>query len=257
MTWTLSTLNVNGLRACVRKGFPKWRARSGVDVFCLQEVRMWPDQMGKEHLPPRGWKAVHAVADKKGYSGASVWSRRPVQSQSVGCGLDWADAEGRVARMDLDVATVVSVYLPSGSSGDARQARKEAFMDHFARFSEQLLAEGRPVVLCGDLNIAHTELDIKNARSNQKNSGFLPHEREWFSRLLDLGWVDVWRSLNPGVEEYSWWSQRGAARDKNVGWRLDYQLASPDLAARAEKAWIVGRKPNLSDHCPVNVTYRI
>ncbi len=255
MSWTLSTLNVNGLRACVRNGFGTWRPKSGADVLALQEVRMWPDQMQKEHLSPRGWRQVDAIAEKKGYSGASVWTRLPMTGSSLGCGLDWADREGRVARVDLEQASVISVYLPSGSSKPERQALKEAFMDHFFEWSKALLDEGRPMVICGDLNIAHTELDIKNATANKKTSGFLPHEREWFSRLLELGWVDVWRQQNPGVEEYSWWSQRGQARAKNVGWRLDYQLATPDLAAKVEKAWITGRTPALSDHCPVNVTY--
>ena len=170
-------------------------------------------------------------------------------------GLDWADAEGRIVRADLDVASVVSVYLPSGSSGEARQAQKEAFMAHFFDFAQGLLDEGRPVVLCGDLNIAHTADDIHNPSGNKRNSGFLPHEREWFSTLLGQGWVDVWRSLHPGEKTWSWWSNRGQARALDRGWRLDYQLASPNLAARAREARIQGREPAISDHCPVTVVY--
>ena len=255
MSWTLSTLNVNGLRAATRKGFSEWRAENGADVLCLQELKMQADQVQDEHRPPPGWAPVQVDAEKKGYSGTAVWSRLPPRAQSSGCGLSWADAEGRVARLDLEPATVVSVYLPSGSSGPERQARKEAFMDHFLGWSRRLLDEGRPVVLCGDLNIAHTEQDIHNPVANKKSSGFLPHEREWFSRLLDLGWVDVWRRLNPGVQQYSWWSERGQARALDRGWRLDYLLASPDLAARAQRAWITGRSPALSDHCAVSATF--
>lgn len=255
MSWTLSTLNLNGLRSAVDKGLHAWAATSGVDVHAFQEVRMQRQDRKAEHRPPEGWEEAQVDAEKKGYSGVAVWSRLPVQGTWSGCGLDWADAEGRVLGVELGPATVVSLYLPSGSSGEERQARKEQFMEHFLEWSTELLRSGRPVVVCGDFNIAHTERDIHNARANAKNSGFLPHEREWLSRLLARGWVDVWRALNPEVREYSWWSQRGQARALDRGWRLDYQLASPDLAARARKASIVGRQPALSDHCPVVVEY--
>lgn len=251
MSWTLACLNMNGVRSAVRKGFRNWRPRSKADVFALQELRMQAHQMGPEHRAPRGWKSVQADAQKKGYSGSAVWSRLPVLGQSTGMGLDWADNEGRVARLDLAPASVISVYLPSGSSGPVRQAQKEVFMDHLFARSQEWLAEGRPMVVCGDLNIAHTKRDIHNPTGNKKNSGFLPHEREWFTRLLDLGWVDLWRHMNPEAQEYSWWSQRGQARALDRGWRLDYLLVTPDLAERAEACWIVGRKPALSDHCPV------
>jgi exodeoxyribonuclease III len=256
MSWKLSTLNCNGIRSATSKGLHAWRLREDPDVVCLQELRMQEPDMGAAHLQPEGWLRVQSDAEKKGYSGTAVWSRlQPALGQSVGCGLDWADREGRVARLDLPVATVVSVYLPSGSSGEERQAQKEAFMEHFLEWSRALLATGRPAVLCGDLNIAHTAKDIKNAKGNQKNSGFLPHERAWFDRLLALGWVDVYRRLHPQAEDYTWWSQRGAARSKDVGWRLDYQLASPGLAARARSARIEPRETLLSDHAPVTVEY--
>lgn len=255
MPWTLSTLNLNGIRAATRNGFRDWHAHSGADVLCLQELRMQAAQMEVEHGRPAGWAHVQADAEKKGYSGVAVWSRLPVLSASTGGGLDWADREGRIARLDLEPATVISVYLPSGSSGPERQALKEQFMAWFLDWSRELLARGRPVVLCGDLNIAHTERDIHNPSANKKNSGFLPHERAWFSELLAMGWVDVWRACNPSAQEYTWWSNRGQARALDRGWRLDYQLASPDLAAKARRAWITGRSPALSDHCPVNVTY--
>lgn len=253
--WVLSTLNVNGMRSAASKGFDDWRRRSRADVLALQELRVHPDQEGPEHTPPRGWRRVCSHAEKRGYSGVSVWSRLPIRGSSEGMGLDWADREGRIVRADLDEASVVSVYLPSGSSGEARQAQKEEFMARFADFARDLLAEGRPVVLCGDLNISHTEDDIHNPSGNKRNSGFLPHEREWFGELLGQGWVDVWRALHPGEQVWSWWSNRGRARELDRGWRLDYQLASPDLAARAREATIQGRTPYLSDHCPVTVTY--
>jgi exodeoxyribonuclease-3 len=255
MPWTLSTLNLNGMRAASRNGFAQWRQQSGADVLCLQELRMQAGQMGPEHGAPEGWSHVQADAGKKGYSGVAVWSRLPARGARTGGGLSWADQEGRIARLDLEPASVVSVYLPSGSSGPERQAMKEEFMAWFLDWSRSLLAERRPIVLCGDLNIAHTERDIHNPGANKKNSGFLPHEREWFSRLLALGWVDVWRACNPDAQEYTWWSNRGQARALDRGWRLDYQLASPQLAERAQRAWITGRTPALSDHCAVSVTY--
>jgi len=255
-TWTLSTLNVNGMRSAVSKGLSSWRARSKSDVLALQELRIHPDQMKPEHHPPRGWRSVQADAVKRGYSGTAVWSRLPILATSTGFGLDWADAEGRVAIADLEPARVVSIYLPSGSSGEVRQARKEAFMAHLAEWARGQLQQGRPVVLCGDLNIAHTRDDIHNPTGNKKNSGFLPHERDWFSDLLAQGWVDVWRAAHPGDKTWTWWSNRGQARKLDRGWRLDYQLASPDLASRVVEARIQGRRPYLSDHCAVTVTYR-
>lgn len=256
MPWKLATLNCNGIRSAVKKGLHDWREAESPDVICLQELRMQHGDMDAAHLAPPGWAQVQADAERKGYSGAGIWSRlKPPLSTSTGMGLDWADREGRVARMDLEAATVVSVYLPSGSSSEERQGMKELFMAHFLTYSRALLAEGRPVVLCGDLNIAHTAMDIKNAKSNVKNSGFLPSERAWFDDLLALGWVDIYRRLVPDGQQYSWWSQRGGARQNDVGWRIDYQLASPDLAARARSVSIGAPSLLLSDHAPVTVVY--
>lgn len=254
-TWTLATLNCNGLRSAMRRGFADWRHRADPDVLCMQELRMQAADMDATHSVPEGWEAVQSDAEKRGYSGTAIWSRLHATHRATGCGLDWADQEGRVSMMQLPEALVVSVYLPSGSSGEARQAMKEAFMSHFYDWSAGLLASGRPVVLCGDLNIAHQEIDIHDPKGNAKNSGFLPHERAWFTRLLELGWVDVYRRLNPETRMYSWWSNRGQARANNKGWRLDYQLASPVLAERAESCWIE-TDAGLSDHAPVFAKYR-
>lgn len=255
-TWQLTTLNVNGLRSAVRKGFRNWRSRSGADVICLQELRMQADQMDKDHTAPRGWKSVQADAVKKGYSGVSVWSRLPVSEISVGCGVESYDAEGRIVRMVTDQATVYSIYFPSGTSGDVRQAFKDGFNEFIADWLQPDLDSGRPVAVCGDVNTAHTKQDIWNPTGNKKNSGFLPHEREWMTGLLQRGWVDVWRQLNPEAQEYSWWSNRGQARAKDRGWRIDYILASPALAERAVSSHITGRTPLLSDHCAVNATFK-
>jgi len=260
-SWTLSTLNVNGMRSAVRKDFQKWRPKDNPDVLCLQELRIQPDQMETAHKAPRGWSCVQANAEKRGYSGVSVWSRLPVVASGTGIGLDWADAEGRWAWMDVEAPgigrlKVVSLYLPSGSSGEVRQGMKESFMDFLAQVAQALMDRGRPAVICGDVNIAHKKIDIHNPSGNKKSSGFLPHERAWMDELLAQGWVDVFRACNPELQVYSWWSNRGRARELDRGWRIDYQLATPDLADRATDAWI-RRKAGLSDHAPVSVKYRV
>jgi len=256
MSFSVCTLNVNGMRATVRHGFRNWRARTKVDVWLLQELRMQPDQMEAVHKAPRGWQSAQMDAEKRGYSGVAAWTRLDVTGSGTGCGLDWADKEGRVAWLDTAEGRMVSVYLPSGSSGEARQGMKEAFMDHFFDWSQAQLDRGGPVLMGGDLNIAHTAMDIHNPTGNKKNSGFLPSERAWFSTLLEQGWVDLYRHLNPEGEAYSWWSNRGQARKLDRGWRIDYLLASPELAARAEACWMVGRVPALSDHCGVMASFR-
>ena len=260
MSWTLTTLNVNGLRSAVRKGFTGWRPKEKCDVLCLQELRMQEEQMEKDHRPPRGWDSVRVQAEKKGYSGVATWSRLPVLESGSSMDLDWADREGRCCWLVVDApgigpVKVVSLYIPSGSSGEARQAMKDEFLEHWLTKTQEFLDTGMPTVVCGDYNIAHREIDIHNPKANKKNSGFLPHEREWMDRLLAQGWVDVFRALNPDSQVYSWWSNRGRARELDRGWRLDYQIATPDLAARAEKAWI-NRGAGLSDHAPVSVRYK-
>ena len=259
MSWVLTTLNVNGIRSAARKGFTKWRPKEGCDVLALQELRIQEHQMEAEHKPPRGWKSVRVEAEKKGYSGVATWSRLPVLETGTGTGLDWADNEGRCCWMVVDAPNigpvkVVSLYVPSGSSGDARQTLKDEFLEHWLLQTQILLDSGMPTVICGDYNIAHKEMDIHNPKSNKNSSGFLPHEREWMDRLLAQGWCDVFREQNPNDQVYSWWSNRGRARELDRGWRLDYQIATPDLANRATEAWI-SRKAGLSDHAPVSVRY--
>ena len=260
MAFTLSTLNLNGIRAAARNGFHGWLAEADPDVLCLQELRIQADQMlSPEHQPPPAYAAVQADAEKKGYSGTAVWSKLPVLGQGIGCAFEDADREGRVAWMDLQDAAgplrVYSMYFPSGSSGDARQAAKERFLDHIGDWLQPHLDLGEAVAVCGDVNIAHTEQDIHNPKGNAKNSGFLPHERDWMTGFLGRGWVDVFRQQNPDAATWSWWSNRGQARALDRGWRIDYILASPALAARAQACWITGSEPAVSDHCAVNARF--
>lgn len=252
------TLNANGLRAAARKGFHAWLERQEADVCCLQEVRLTASQLEPGLLPPAGWHAHWNFAERPGYSGVALWSRVAPRSVAAGIGAAEFDAEGRVLAADFDNFRVVSLYLPSGSSSPERQRAKFRFMDQFAPWLERQRAQPLPAVVCGDWNIAHTAKDIKNARGNAKNSGFLPEERAWIGGLLEGGWRDVWRSLHPEEEGagYTWWSQRGAARAKNVGWRIDYQLASPALAACATRSWVEQRE-NFSDHAPMIADYQL
>lgn len=254
MSFTVCTLNLNGIRAAEKRGFRRWLLRNQPDVLCLQELRAHREQITPELVSPVGYNSRWVSAEKKGYAGVALYTREAVDRYSVGCGLAWGDCEGRVLRGDLSFAdplTVVSLYVPSGTSGPARLKLKYEYLDHIYGHFERLLATEKYAVVCGDINIAHTELDIHNPRGNAKNSGFLPEERAWFTTLLKQGWVDVVRDLNPGVPElYSWWSNRGSAREKDLGWRLDYILATPDLAARATRAWIQ-KRADLSDHAPV------
>lgn len=256
MSFVLSTVNVNGLRAAVRKGFRSWVAELQPDVLCLQEVRMEAAQATDDHRAPEGHTGFQVDAEKKGYSGVAVWTRLPVLGSRVGLGLEAADREGRAVRVDTPEGTFVSLYVPSGSSGEARQAAKDQFMIDFLPIAQGWLDEGRPFAICGDWNVAREDIDIHNPKSNVKSSGFLPHEKAWMTELLRQGWVDLFRHTHPGEKTWTWWSQRGQARALDRGWRIDYILCSPSLAERAEDCWITGREPAFSDHCAVNARFR-
>jgi len=251
------TANLNGIRSAQRKGFFDWLPAQEADFVCLQELKAQAADMTPEMLRPAGHHGYFHYAEKKGYSGVGIYARREPDRVVEGLGIPDIDAEGRYLELVYGTLSVVSVYVPSGSSGDVRQEAKYAFMDRFFGHLAQLARSGREVVLCGDWNIAHKEIDLKNWRSNQKNSGFLPEERAWLTRVLDeLGWVDVYRRLHPDAtgEAYTWWSNRGQAWANNVGWRLDYHLATPALAATAVRAAIY-KEQRFSDHAPLTVDY--
>lgn len=246
------TLNVNGLRAAAAKGFRAWLEAQDADLCCLQEIRLAAHQLAPELEPPSGWHARWLHAARPGYSGVAIWSRMRPQRTTPGIGDAEFDAEGRVLCCDVAGVRVVSLYLPSGSSSEARQAAKFRFMERFAPWLERQRRARRPVLVCGDWNVAHTEKDLKNWRANRDQSGFLPAERAWLGGVLASGWHDVWRTLHPDAEGegYTWWSQRGGARARNVGWRIDYQIAAPALARRALRSW-VAQEARFSDHAPL------
>jgi exodeoxyribonuclease-3 len=251
------SLNLNGIRSAWTKNVLPWVVGQNADVICLQELKAQRPDLTAEMLAPDGMHAYYHCAEKKGYSGVGIWSRREPDRVIEGFDGGEFDAEGRYIRADFDNLSVISLYLPSGSSSPERQEAKFRFLDAFFPHMLALRAEGREIVLCGDWNIAHKEIDLKNWKSNQKNSGFLPEERAWLSKLFDeQGWVDVYRRLYPDASEeaYTWWSNRGQAWAKNVGWRIDYQIATPDVAASAVAAGIY-KAERFSDHAPLIVDY--
>ena len=249
------TCNVNGLRSAASKGFMDWVEDVTPDLVCLQEVKAHEADLPDALLRPPGWHAYFHCAQTKGYSGTAVYAKKPPLSVRTGFGNREFDAEGRYVEAEFTKITVISAYFPSGSSSPERQEAKFRFLDAFLPHLHRLKAAGREIILCGDINIAHKEIDLKNWRGNRKNSGFLPEERAWLDQLFgEHGWVDVFRTLDERPEQYTWWSSRGAARDKNVGWRIDYQIATPGISAKAKNVEIyTGQR--FSDHAPLIVDY--
>ncbi len=249
------TLNVNGIRSATSKGLFRWLRRAEPDVVCLQEVKADEVDIPEAVRFPVGLHGHFHCAQRRGYSGAALYSVKAPRAVRLGFGSQEFDCEGRYVEAEFRDLTVISVYFPSGSSGPERQDAKYRFLAEFAPHLARLRASGREIVFCGDINIAHKEIDLKNWRSNQKNSGFLPDERAWLSQVFEQqGWVDVFRRLDGRPEQYTWWSNRGQAWAKNVGWRIDYQIATPGIARRARHTEIYTAK-RFSDHAPLIIDY--
>ena len=249
------TLNLNGIRSAVSKGFLGWLTLQKANLVCLQEVKAQLPDLAPATLNHHPYSGYFNCAEKKGYSGVGMYCRTRPDKVTKGFGSKEFDAEGRYLRADFGGVSVISVYLPSGSSSDERQQAKFRFMREFMPHLAKLKSSGREIVICGDWNIAHKEIDLKNWRGNRKNSGFLPEERAWLSQVFDqVGWVDVFRRLNQQPEQYTWWSNRGQAWAKNVGWRIDYQIATPGIAARVKKVSIY-KDRRFSDHAPLTIDY--
>jgi len=251
------TLNANGIRSAARKDFFSWMARQRADVVCIQETKAQEHQLDHGDFRPKGFQAFYFDAEKKGYAGVAVFSKAEPTEVIRGFGVEEFDREGRYLEARFGKLSVVSLYLPSGSSGPHRQASKYRFLDAFLPYLKSLKRKRRDYVLCGDFNIAHRPIDLRNWRSNQKNSGFLPEERAWMDELFGpAGFVDTFRVVNAEPEQYTWWSNRGQAWAKNVGWRIDYQVISPQLRAAVREAKIYKRK-RFSDHAPLIMDYDI
>ncbi len=249
------SVNVNGIRSAHRKGFFDWMQREQADVICIQETKAQVDQLHDEILKPEGYLSFFNDAVKKGYSGTAVYCRK--QPDKVVDKLGWkdADSEGRYLQIDYGKLSIVSLYLPSGSSSEERQQIKFDFLDRFMPILQKMRRQRRDYILCGDWNIAHKEIDLKNWRSNRKNSGFLPEERAWLDELFDnVGLVDSFRVLNQEPDQYTWWSNRGQAWAKNVGWRIDYQVVTPRLKDKIKSVSIY-KDERFSDHAPLITEY--
>jgi len=251
------TLNCNGIRSAARKGLFDWLPSQSPDVVCLQETKAQVHQLEDASFRPDGYHCYYFDAERKGYSGVAAYSKMKPDRIVRGFGFPEFDGEGRYLELQFGPLSVVSLYLPSGSSGPERQASKFRFLDAFIPHLKALGRRKRHHVLCGDFNIAHREIDLKNWRSNQKNSGFLPEERAWLDRLFsELGWVDAFREVDQRPDQYTWWSNRGQARAKNVGWRIDYQVVSSGLAGKARAASIY-KDAWFSDHAPLTMDYEL
>lgn len=249
------TANLNGIRSAERKGFFTWLSRQRADVVCLQETKAQAWQLTAPVFRPRRFTCAYHDAEKKGYSGTALFARPAPREFVHGLGIEWIDREGRYLEARFGNLSVISLYLPSGTSGDDRQTFKYRFLDVFLPHLDRLRDSGQEVVVCGDWNIAHTKDDIRNWRSNQKNSGFLPEERAWLDRLFaEHGWHDAFRCLPQQPHEYTWWSNRGRARENNVGWRIDYQIVTAGLASAVERTRIY-RDRQFSDHAPLVIDY--
>ena len=249
------TLNCNGIRSAARKGFFDWLPSQNADVICLQETKAQISQLSDAVFSPEGYHCFYHDAEKKGYSGVALYSKKAPDAIISGLGFDKYDCEGRMLEARFGNTSIISLYLPSGSAKEERQAFKYEMMDDLLPRLNQFKEEQREYVICGDWNIAHTKQDIRNWRGNQKNSGFLPEERAWLTHLFDdLGFVDSFRELPQKEHEYTWWSNRGQAWANNTGWRIDYQISTPGLKGRVKRTTIY-RDQRFSDHAPFTVDY--
>jgi len=247
----LVSWNVNGIRAALKKGYLEFLAKADPDLVAVQETKAWPEQLGPELLEPAGYKTYWACAEKKGYSGTAIFTKEEPRSVEP-LGVAEYDAEGRVQIADMGDYHLVNCYFPNSQEAGKRLDYKLGFCDAVKDRCEALRAEGKHVVLCGDYNIAHKAIDLKNPKQNEKNPGYLPEERAWMDTFTEAGWVDTFRMFNQDPDQYSWWSYRFQARAKNIGWRIDYHCVNPEFADKVRKAEI-WKDVMGSDHCPVTV----
>jgi exodeoxyribonuclease III len=249
------SFNANGIRSAAKKGFYDWFLKQDADVLCVQELKAQTDQLTDAIFHPPGYHVHFACAEKKGYSGVAVYTKQKPDQVKDRLGLPLSDSEGRFLQTDFGDLSVISLYMPSGSSAEARQVIKMEFLAHYRDVLAKMKEENRKYILCGDWNIAHKNIDLKNWKSNQKLSGFLPEERAWLDMLFDeLGFIDAFRVINQEAEQYTWWSARRQSRQNNVGWRIDYQILSPNLINTVKRVEIYNQE-HFSDHAPLIMDY--
>jgi exodeoxyribonuclease-3 len=244
--------NLNGIRAAIKKGLIEWLKQTDPDIFCLQELKAHEDQVDLKEFREMGYHIYWFAAEKKGYSGVAVFTKIKPNHVEYGVGEEKYDREGRVLRLDFESFSSMSVYMPSGTSGSERQAFKMEWLDYFYDYIQNLINEKKHLVISGDFNICHKPIDIHNPVSNKNSTGFLPEEREWISKFLEGGFIDTFRHFNTEPHNYTWWTYRLNARDRNLGWRIDYHMASRAMERRLKRAAILN-KARHSDHCPLLV----
>ncbi len=244
--------NVNGLRAISKKGFFQWIEEENPDIVCIQETKLQEDQLNDEIKNINGYKAYFSFAEKKGYSGVATYTKKEPISVKHGLGIESFDSEGRILETEFEEFILLNIYFPNGQRDEERLKYKMDFYDALLVYCNNLVSEGKKLLICGDYNTAHTEIDIKNAKANEKTSGFLPMEREWLDKFINNGYSDTFRALNPEEIKYSWWSYMFKARERNTGWRIDYHFVSNNLLSQVKKASILNEVMG-SDHCPVMV----
>lgn len=253
MKKSIVSYNVNGIRAATRKGLLDWMAEVNPDVMCFQELKARPEDLEKKLLDVQGYHQFWHSAEKKGYSGVAIWSKEEPEHVEIGCGIERYDMEGRVIRADFKDFSVMNIYLPSGTTGGERQVFKEEFLDDFFAYVQEIKVKHPKLVICGDYNIAHKEIDIHNPVANKNSSGFLPHERAWVTKFLEAGFVDSLRMFNEEPDVYSWWSYRAASRERNKGWRIDYHMVTEELADHC-RGQVIHQDAKHSDHAPLELT---
>lgn len=244
--------NVNGLRAVVKKGFFDWLESEAPDVVCLQEIKARTEDLDENILNPKGYHAFWNPAERKGYSGVAIFTKKKPVAVHLGLGIERFDCEGRILRIEFKDFDLFSVYFPNGTSGEERLQYKMEFYDAFLDHCEELRGQGRELVITGDVNTAHKPIDLKNPKANQKNSGFLPEERAWVDKFIEHGYVDSFRAFNEDPDQYTWWSYRFNVRAKNVGWRIDYFFVTEGLMKKVKDSFITPEVMG-SDHCPIGL----
>lgn len=248
----LISWNINGIRAISKKGFFEWVHKESPDILCLQETKAHPDQLTFDILHPKGYRTYWSSAERKGYSGVAIFTKQEPLKVQEGLGVEEFDKEGRTLIAEYPDFTLFNIYYPNGSSGNVRVPFKMAFYDAFLSTVEKLKKKGKKIIICGDVNTAHMDIDLSRPKENEKNTGFLPEERAWMTKFINHGYIDTFRHFYKEPGHYTWWDYKSRARERDIGWRLDYFFISENMLPQLKKAFIL-KEVMGSDHCPVGI----